>query len=119
MYPWKETYSTSPYSSAILFSHIETKLKEEGETSFWLGDKSDVRPLVLLFPTLQIMKLRFGSSDKMPGVTQLRTGRDKIHGASLVVQWLGHLTPNAGGPGLIPGQGIRSCKLQLRPRAAK
>ena len=55
----------------------------------------------------------------MPGVTQLRTGRDKIHGASLVVQWLGHLTPNAGGPGLIPGQGIRSCKLQLRPRAAK
>ena len=29
-------------------------------------------------------------------------------GTSLVVQWVGLHTPNAGGPGLIPGQGTRS-----------
>ena len=27
--------------------------------------------------------------------------------------------PSAGGPGSIPGQGVRSHMLQLRPRAAK
>ena len=44
----------------------------------------------------------------------------------LVVQWLRLRAPNAGGPGLIPGQGIRSRIMQLRacmtqlkiPRAA-
>ena len=30
------------------------------------------------------------------------------HGTSLVAQWLGLDAPNAGGPGLIPGQGTRS-----------
>ena len=34
-------------------------------------------------------------------------------GTSLVVHWLRHSAPNAGGPGLIPGQGTRSHKLQL------
>ncbi|TEA23038.1 hypothetical protein DBR06_SOUSAS12510031, partial [Sousa chinensis] len=33
---------------------------------------------------------------------------------SLVVQWLRLHTPNAGGPGSIPGQGTRSRMLQLR-----
>ena len=36
-----------------------------------------------------------------------------------MVQWLRLHVPNAWGPGLIPGQGTRSCVLQLRPRAAK
>ena len=35
---------------------------------------------------------------------------------SLVVQQLRLCAPNAGGPGLIPGQGTRSHMLQLRPR---
>ena len=35
-------------------------------------------------------------------------------GTSLVVQWLRHHAPNAGGPGLIPGQGTRSHMLQLK-----
>ena len=35
-------------------------------------------------------------------------------GTSLVVQWLRLHTPNAGGPGLIPGQEIRSRLPQLR-----
>ena len=36
-------------------------------------------------------------------------------GISLVVQWLGlNGVPNAGGPGVIPGQGIRSHMLQVR-----
>ncbi|TEA34995.1 hypothetical protein DBR06_SOUSAS9710069, partial [Sousa chinensis] len=33
---------------------------------------------------------------------------------SLVVQWLRLHAPNAGGPGLISGQGTRSHMLQLR-----
>ncbi|TEA16672.1 hypothetical protein DBR06_SOUSAS20610063, partial [Sousa chinensis] len=32
---------------------------------------------------------------------------------SLVVQWLRLRTPNAGGPGSIPGRGTRSLMLQL------
>ena len=37
-------------------------------------------------------------------------------GPSLVVHWLRHCSPNAGGPGSIPGQGTRFHKLQLRVR---
>ncbi|TEA30083.1 hypothetical protein DBR06_SOUSAS18210011, partial [Sousa chinensis] len=33
---------------------------------------------------------------------------------SLVAQWLRLCAPNAGGPGLIPGQGTRSHMPQLR-----
>ena len=33
-----------------------------------------------------------------------------------MVQWIGLHTPNAGGPGSIPGQGTRSRMLQLRAR---
>ena len=36
-----------------------------------------------------------------------------------MVQRLRLRAPNAGGLGLIPGQGIRSCVLQLRHSAAK
>ncbi|TEA31481.1 hypothetical protein DBR06_SOUSAS44510002, partial [Sousa chinensis] len=35
---------------------------------------------------------------------------------SLVVQWLRLHTPNAGGPGLIPGRGTRPHMPQLRVR---
>ena len=35
-------------------------------------------------------------------------------GTSLVAQWLGRHAPNAGGLGLIPGQGTRSLMLRLR-----
>ena len=40
-------------------------------------------------------------------------------GTSLVVQWLSHRAPKAGGPGSIRGQGTRSHMLQLRPGAVK
>ena len=40
-------------------------------------------------------------------------------GTSLVVKWLRLSTPNAGGPGLIPGQGTRSHMPQLRPSIAQ
>ncbi|TEA30366.1 hypothetical protein DBR06_SOUSAS27510003, partial [Sousa chinensis] len=33
---------------------------------------------------------------------------------SLMIQWLRLCAPNAGGPGLIPGQGARSHMPQLR-----
>ena len=35
-------------------------------------------------------------------------------GTSLMVQWLRLHTPNAGGPGLIPGQGTRSHMPRLK-----
>ena len=40
-------------------------------------------------------------------------------GTALVVQWLRRHAPNAGDPGLIHGQGTRSCMLQRRPSTAK
>ncbi|TEA32578.1 hypothetical protein DBR06_SOUSAS4910067, partial [Sousa chinensis] len=33
---------------------------------------------------------------------------------SLMVQWLRLHAPNTGGPALVPGQGTRSCMLQLK-----
>ena len=41
-------------------------------------------------------------------------------GTSLVVQWVRLHAPNAGGPGLIPGQRTRSCRHAATnsPRAA-
>ena len=38
----------------------------------------------------------------------------KARETSLVVQWLRLCSPNSGGPGSIPGQGIRSYMLQLK-----
>ena len=38
----------------------------------------------------------------------------RFPGTSLVAQWIRLHTPNAGGPRSIPGQGTRSCMLQLR-----
>ena len=38
-------------------------------------------------------------------------------GTFLVIQWLSLCTPNARGPGLIPGQGTRSHILQLSSHA--
>ena len=40
-------------------------------------------------------------------------------GTSLVVQWLRLCAPNAGGPGLIPGQGTRSLMQQLKDPACR
>jgi len=40
-------------------------------------------------------------------------------GTSLAVQWVIHHAPNAGDLGSIPGQGIRSHRLQRRPSTAK
>ena len=51
-------------------------------------------------------------------MTTLNTGEDAKKtdhsGTSLVVQWLRLRAPNAGGPGLVPGQGTEAHRLQLR-----
>ena len=44
---------------------------------------------------------------------------EKAYIGDLMVQWLGLLAPNVGGPGLVPGQGTVSPRLQLRPRKTK
>ena len=40
--------------------------------------------------------------------------KEEKRGTSVIVQWLRLHAPNAGAPGLIPGQGTRSCMLQLK-----
>ena len=44
-----------------------------------------------------------------------KSQKKKDLGSSLVVQWLRLRTPNAGGLGLIPGQGTRPHMVQLDP----
>ena len=51
--------------------------------------------------------------------THTHTHTHPNSGTSLLVQWLRLKASNAGGPGSIHGQGIRSHMLQLRPGAAK
>ena len=51
--------------------------------------------------------------------TREMTLSEKVPGTSLVVQWLRLCTPNAGGLGLIHGQGTRFHIPQLRLEAAK
>ena len=46
------------------------------------------------------------------GMIILNKLEKQILGTSLVVQWRGLPTPNAGGLGLIPGQGTRSYVLR-------
>ena len=52
-------------------------------------------------------------SEKSPHICQKRYYIKKKN-TSQVVQWLRKCSPNAGGPGLIPGQGTRSQMPQLR-----
>ena len=52
----------------------------------------------------------------MKNVEQISCLRSYGWGTSLVVQWLRLCAPNAGGPGLIPGQGTISHIPQLRVR---
>ena len=48
-----------------------------------------------------------------------RQGFPVVEATGQAVQWLKLHTPNAGGPGLIPGWGTRSHMPLLRPGAAK
>ena len=48
-----------------------------------------------------------------------RASQQVFHGDFLVVQGLRLHTPNAEGPGSIPGQGTRACMPQLRPGTAQ
>ena len=73
--------------------------------------------LLCIFPTYELPGIRVTSvlfilSNSVPGTLDMH--RQILLGTSLVVQWLRLHTPNAGGPGLIPGQGSRSHILQLR-----
>ena len=52
-------------------------------------------------------------------IRNMCSSKDTITGISLLVRGLRLCAPNVGGPGSIPGQGIRSYMLQLRPGTAK
>ena len=51
---------------------------------------------------------------RWPGLTHSASPKASLEGTSLVIQWLGLHTPNAGGLGSIPGQRTRSHMLQLK-----
>ena len=53
------------------------------------------------------------------GVSQTNKNFPKPLRTSPVVRWLRLQTPNAGGPGSIPGQGTRPHMPQLRPGTVK
>ena len=56
-------------------------------------------------PALQNGFLTTGAPGKSQNIAFLRqNGKLQAQGASFVVQWLRLCTPNAGGPGSIPGQ---------------
>ena len=81
---------------------------------------------VCLFCLLYILAwvLEQSATRKMPTSPSRNKTKQKNHknqalkkahsGTSLVVQWLRLCTPNAGGPGSIPGQGTRSHMPQLK-----
>ena len=48
---------------------------------------------------------------------KIKVNRER--GTSLVVQWLRRQDPDAGGSGLIPGQGTRPYMPQLRPSTTR
>ena len=50
----------------------------------------------------------------MTGFLIRKGDRTQEQGTSLVIQWLGFSASNAGGPGSIPGLGIRVYMWQLR-----
>ena len=68
------------------------------------GEAKVLRPL-------EWESLQSGLDELGQGQWGLRRGHQ---GTSLVVQWLGHWVPNAGGLGSIPGQGTWSHMPQLR-----
>ena len=45
---------------------------------------------------------------KLQGSMKWKSNQNDFRGISLVVQWLRLHTPNAGGPGSVPGWGTRS-----------
>ena len=57
---------------------------------------------------------RWDFPKKQPRIEELTLHKKRGWGTSLVVQWLRLRAPNAGGPGLTPGQGTRSHMPQLR-----
>ena len=74
---------------------------------------------------MQVMSLKFKlhslHSKSTSGLTYTaEPGHQKYNmGTSLVIQWLRLCAPDAGGLGLIPGQGTRSHIPQLRPSTNK
>ena len=68
---------------------------------------------LLLAPSLAPQREKKKKKSSFPYVTTCKGGM------SLLVQWLRFRVPNAGDPGLIPGQGTRFCTPQLRPSIAK
>ena len=75
------------------------------------GQKSKIKVSARLAPCEAVRKDHSRSVSRFPFFKRSPVG------TSLVVQWLRLRIPNAGGPGLIPGQGTRSHMLQLKDPA--
>ena len=75
--------------------------------------------MVSHFSCVQLFVILWTVVQQNPLSMRILWARILVWETSLVVQWLRLHAPNAGDPGLIPGQGTRSHMPQLRPGAAK
>ena len=75
--------------------------------------------MVSHFSCVQLFVILWNVVQQNPLSMRILWARILVWETSLVVQWLRLHAPNAGDPGLIPGQGTRSHMPQLRPGAAK
>ena len=75
--------------------------------------------MVSHFSCVQLFVILWTVVQQNPLSMRILWARILVWETSLVVQWLRLRAPNAGDPGLIPGQGTRSHMPQLRPGAAK
>ena len=98
--------SSNAINSASSVAMPPRGLRQFNEPHSWedCGMTSDKEPPGLVFWFSQIV---YVLSDKTLSITD-------IWGTCLVVQWLSLCTPNAGGPGSIPGQGTRPHVKQIR-----
>ena len=75
--------------------------------------------MVSHFSCVQLFVILWNVVQQNPLSMRILWARILVWETSLVVQWLRLHAPNAGDPGLIPGQGTRSHMPQLRPGTAK
>ena len=75
--------------------------------------------MVSHFSCVQLFVILWTVVQQNPLSMRILWARILVWETSLVVQWLRLHAPNAGDPGLIPGQGTRSHMPQLRPGTAK
>ena len=91
------------------FSSERMQARREGNELFSVKGKEKKKNQPRILYPLKLFS-------KSEGNIKTFSGKLKLKGTSLVIQWLRYYIPNARGLDSIPGQGTRSHMLQLRVR---